>query len=170
MKNLLLAFTLIAPLFFQGPEKGASTLFTISGNVSSTMSYTKGTPPTQADIELYYTAHPERNIAVVLKSGKAGNQEAKILAQTLTDSLGNYSFQVPPGDYCVVLQARIDYQRPQNLRPYVTFDAECYEAWIKGCDREIEVIDRDISKMDIGINYGGFDNGPCTRYNGPLPN
>lgn len=147
--------------------------FTISGTTTGTSSYWGGTPPTRELLERLATPKPLPHVPVYVRRGDTNLVKNEILALCTSDASGNFSFQLPAGQYCIVLGKKVTADIYQYSSQYLIVDTDCLEKWKATCDHAIQVKDQAISGLNINIHSNGFPGGhaiPCTYWNGPLPN
>lgn len=149
--------------------------YTISGQTTQTSSYWGGTPPDEGLLADLETPKPTPYTEVYVRRGDTNLVDNEIVALCTSDSLGNYSFQLPAGKYCIVsgFKLNLNLNLVQNGGRDVIIDMDCLQKWKTTCDHAIEVKDEAISNLNINQHSHGFPGGgniPCTYWNGPIPN
>ena len=144
--------------------------FTVTGKVTQTFSYCGGAvPPKQVLDKLKApVAYPEKKFYI--RAGSLNNIENKILESFVTDSSGEFSVQLAPGIYSIILEEQLNRIR---ISDYVTknqkADEECLHEWWSRPYYLLEVKDENINQLNFTFHHVCFVSAdiPCLQYTGP---
>ena len=187
MKYLILA--LVSTLFFhcQPPAASSSPVvasttksqaedaknpktFRLSGKVVYTRSYCGGAPPSHETMEELQKPIPLANFEMHARPGNVNDQAIKVAYTTRTDKEGNYHFDLPPGEWCIITgEKAVNFGIAMN-DPNRLVDQECIEKWAKSCDANIVITNGNKVANEILLHkscFVGFQ--PCTQWTGQVP-
>jgi hypothetical protein len=157
-------------------ETSANTslkLFTVTGYVSQTSSYCGGAAPTDEMLREIEKPAPYPNKNFYIKKGNKNNLKEAVILNFKTDAAGNYSFQLTPGIYSVLLEPQL---KALNLKEYnqsghISADEECLKKWWAKAYYVLEITDKNINGLNFSFHHPCFVSGdiPCLQYEGPMP-
>jgi hypothetical protein len=168
MKNLLLGcLTLLICLScfsFSGKKKNRT--FNFAGTVYEVHPYCGGAVPSET--QLHPEPVPVAGMKLYLRKSGVNNPALPVIDSILTDSNGNFSIRLAPGNYCLVEAAKKgELHVPENDQ-YHDWDSACYRKNYQRCDYAFQL------KANSTGNKITFDrhcpwSQPCCSYHGPLP-
>ncbi len=151
--------------------------FRLSGNVTYTSDYCGGAEPPETLLQELAKPRPYAGKKFYIRGGETNNLKSKILYTVVTDSLGNYSINLPVGNYCMIDEYRKDstfigalLNNTPESGLYVT-DKQCVKDWFNSCFYGFKISTGDISNINFNIHRDCFrpEGIPCVAYTGPLP-
>lgn len=158
-------------------EKGDAKVL-VTGKVMHTGAACGGVELSPDEYAWIATPKPFANKKIYVKKGIANDLKAKPVLEFTTAADGTFAINLPPGDYCFVDEFKKDkknytnilknYSSPTKDRSAV--DKECLDKWFSTPDATLTIVHMGVK--DFTITYAdkcGWDNVPCTIYNGPLP-
>ncbi len=173
MKNLKLMIVLYTLGGSVYAQKANSTLYTISGKVTQTSSYCGGAAPTQEMMENYNTPSKYTGKVFYIRKGRTNTTKQPIVLKFISDSSGNFSFKLPPGDYIIIQKEQVKPLNFKNIRLgfQISLDKPCLKEWWKKPFSILEVQEKDIQNLNFNFHHSCFLPGdlPCRNYTGPLP-
>ena len=145
---------------------------TVSGNVTQTNAYCGGARPSDEMLaELAIPrSFPNKKFHVI--KGETNTASREILLSFTSDSVGNFSFQIVPGTYAIIVDVQA--QAPDSKKytsQYVKMDSTCFKDWWSKPYYLLEVGNANIKGLNFQFNHRCFVQYdiPCLRYDGPLP-
>lgn len=151
--------------------------FQLSGNITFTSDYCGGAKPPKDLLEGLATPTPYLGKVFYIRSGERNDVTSPVLYTVISDSLGHYSVNLQPGNYCMIDEFRKDtsfmfdvYKKdPNNF--LVVHDKKCLENWFNSCFNGFTISNADISNVNFNIHRSCFrpEGVPCIDYDGPLP-
>jgi hypothetical protein len=166
---LLAALICFSSLMCASTKKISKAKFHVTGSIMETRSYCGGAQPTQEMLERYKipTGIPFGKLFV--KQGTMNNENAESIDTINADVNGNFSINLPAGNYCLVEEWKSKpFHLPLNNKNQ-TVDTACYRNLYNTCDYELNVADTNIDSIKIIFHRTCFYNQPCISYHGPLP-
>src|SRR4051812_11044433 len=100
-----ITLVILNSVFLFGQTKHTA-LLTVSGKVTQTSSYCGGARPSEEMMEQYNKPKPYAGKIFYVRKGKENNKKAVVL-KFISDSAGNFSFQLPAGSYCIIQQEQL---------------------------------------------------------------
>ncbi len=161
------------------PGKKSSRTRVLSGRVVQTSSYCGGANPSQEILEELRKQKPYPNKTLFVRAGTVNDLAKPILQRFASDAEGNFKISLPPGDYCIVEEAKKDKPAAPDFskeneelaksggggEAYRLTSLECLKQWSGTCDKTIKVEKRNVTGMVIEFHHGC--NPPCVK-GGPL--
>lgn len=171
---LLVACKISTDISSNKPKK----LFKVSGTVTYTSDYCGGAPPSEDLIIQLSTPQPYPGKQLFIRSGSMNDVQNTVLHNITTDENGYFELELPPGEYCMVDEYRLNrdfikrlYSTTNPLENIVPGDSTCIEDWFNSCLINITVSESDIDSLDFNISRPCFrpEGVPCLMYTGPYP-
>lgn len=162
----------------KGPnEINLNESYSISGTVTHSNSYCGGARPTDEMLKQITAPKPTSNATFYVRKGIQNDPGMEIFQTFKTDENGNFRFELPPGDYVIIEQNRLDstyyfqilksYSKETNS--YTAADTSCMNDWLKGSLMRISVINKDVQDLNWDTHHGCWTDVPCIHYKGPYP-
>ena len=183
---LLSAITLLAVWFICGPEtnltasadgkpadpSSPSAKMSISGTVTQSDAYSGGMRPTEEKFKKLTTprAYPGKRFHVI--RGSTNTLAREIVLTFTTDETGNFSFQLLPGTYALLVDEQIP---PPDAKKYqtkfITVDESAFNQWWAKPYHLLEVKAAPLADLKFHFPHRSFISNdiPCLRYVGPYP-
>jgi hypothetical protein len=149
---------------------------TVAGTITQTFSYCGGAAPPQFLLEEMATPKPFSKKKLVVIKGDTNTTAHQIILNFISDSLGNFSFQLEPGIYSVILEEQVS---PPDVKKYKTetqtIDESCYKKWwaTPYYPLEIPALDKPATIKGLNFNFHHrcfiSSDVPCLQYDGPMP-
>jgi hypothetical protein len=183
MKNhrlkILVVFTaLLGMAFTQNNEEECSKKIKVNGKVMHTRAFCGGMRmPDDAWNEFKKPLPLGKKKLYVKKGGTNDFSKATILEFT-SDSVGNFSFLLPPGDYCIIDEFKKDKKNFDDIctkyktetKFYGAVDTVCLKGWFETPDLTFTVTKTGMKDLEIIFNDKcPWQAIPCVMYKGPLP-
>ena len=156
--------------------KDSSTLYKVTGKVLKIGAYCGGAKPTPEIMEQIQTPKPIPNTTFYIRNDSVNDIDKPIFLEFTTDSLGNFSIELPPGKYSIVNSEKKNAVYTDELKKkyqketdnYGKIDMECIKEWLKTPDSVLKVKN---SVSNFTVTY--YDHCswyvPCVNYKGPYP-
>jgi hypothetical protein len=148
-----------------------NTVVTVSGTVYRTADYCGGAAPSQDLLNELATPKPFPGMAVHVRKGNTNQVGTPVHTSATTDEQGRFTFILPPGTWCLVLDEKGP-DAPRDISDeHVQVDDDCYTQWLTRCDEVVEV--KSGSTYDLKIVFhqrchlSTLSN--CATWVGPLP-
>ena len=118
------------------------------------------------------------NKKLFVKKGKWNDVKKNAILEFVSDSAGNFSFSLPPGNYCIVdeyKKDKINYtkllkQYKEETKNYSSISAKCLKEWFKTPDAVLTVSPAGLDSVVITFyDKCSWNRIPCITYRGPLP-
>lgn len=147
-------------------------LFHISGKVTRSFTYCGGANPPQEVLKSLAARVPFPDKKFHLRKGTVNSISAGILMSFISDSLGMFSFDLPPGTYSIILDEQAEPLKVNKWeRPNLQIDEKCLKEWWRKPYKILEVKNHDLVLPDFHFQqqcFIDFDI-PCIMYTGPQP-
>jgi hypothetical protein len=149
--------------------------YQVSGTITFTGDYCGGAHPSEEMLKQFRVPAPNIGKVLHIRSGVTNNLNSTILYTLVTDSLGQFSVNLPPGDYCMIDDFRKDNSFFQSLfdsdNHLSVNDQKCVEDWLNSCFYSFTVSNADITNIQLNIHRICFvpESVPCVSYTGPYP-
>ena len=145
----------------QGTATGgpSAPVASVHGVVQSQGGYCGGAAPTQEMLAAASRPNPVASAHFLVRVGTA-NSASPPEAQFTTKPDGSFELAVPPGDYCIVTDAK----RTLAVTPSQYADRACLEQVQRTCDATWHV---PAAGLDGSVTMARSCFGPC--YHGPMP-
>ena len=156
----------------QGPVFKAQGFYHVSGKVTRSFTYCGGANPPQEVLKSLATRIPYPDKKFHLRKGTVNRIDAGIVKSFISDSLGMFSFDVPPGTYSLILDEQSELLKVNKWeRPSLQIDEKCLKEWWRKPFMILEVKNHDLVLPDFHFQQQCFIDYdiPCIRYTGPLP-
>ena len=154
------------------PNEKTVQKFHISGKVTRSFAYCGGANPPQEVLKSLATPVPYPNKKFYLRKGKVNSIKAGIVSGFMTDSQGNFSFEVPPGIYAIILEEQLEVIHVNTWnKPNLQIDEKCLREWWVKPYKILEVKNHDLVLPVFHFPQPCFIESdiPCIEYTGPLP-
>jgi hypothetical protein len=146
--------------------------FKVTGRLLVLSPYCGGAAPTPDMLEKAKTAQPLANQSLVIRQGAVNGLGTPLVTRTMTDAQGNFSLDLTPGTYCIVLAEKENRRTAAFLATqYYEIDKKCDDKWLTSCDLTFTVADKPVSGLRLTFNRKCNINSfsPCINWGGPLP-
>ena len=148
----------------------------VSGNVTQTNSYCGGARPSDEMLAQIATPRPFPNKKFHVIKGETNTAAHQILLSFTSDSVGNFSFQVAPGTYAIIVDEQAQAADAKKYTSQVVkMDEACFKDWWAKPYYLLEVPATSQNTTIKGLNFEfhhrcfiKYDI-PCLQYDGPLP-
>ena len=169
-----LSFFLLAlglSLFFSAwicmpKKKKPLKTFTISGTVFTQGEYCGGAVPSEE--QLHPKPAPAPALVLYVREGNVNTGSKKLVDSVTSDANGNFSLQLPAGNYCFVE----GWKKGRLVMPkddqFSSWDTACYRENYSSCDFSLDVKAATDSVKIILPRHCAWSQ-PCCSYHGPLP-
>lgn len=147
-------------------------VYRISGKVTRSFTYCGGANPPQEVLKSLATRIPYPDKKFHLRKGTVNRIDAGIVKSFISDSLGMFSFDVPPGTYSLILDEQSEpLQVNKWKRPHLQIDEKCLKEWWGKPYMILDVENHDLVLPDFHFQQQCFIdfNIPCITYTGPMP-
>jgi hypothetical protein len=155
-----------------GNDGHGAKSYSASGVITRTDDYCGGVRPSEEKLEQMRAPHPANNIILLVRSGKTNLVGSPVLYRDTTDAQGKFQFQLPPGEYCMVLLEK-ENARNKNFftQEFVEVDKNCDANWLTQCDLTFSVKDHNVEGLQFALHRRCLVNtwSPCAQWKGPLP-
>lgn len=155
-----------------GKGSRAQPVYHVSGKVTRSFSYCGGANPPKEVLKNLTMPVPYPNKKFHVRKGKINSLDAGIVKSFISDSLGLFSFDVPPGTYAIILDEQLEALRVNRWeRPTLQIDEKCLKEWWKKPYMIVEVKNHEQVLPDFHFQqqcFIDFDI-PCIMYTGPSP-
>ena len=157
---------------------GKNKKVVVSGTVQRTGVYCGGARPTDEILQSIMEPKPLSGKKLFVKKGKTNDLSKTAILEFTSDSLGNFSITLPPGDYCIVDEFKNSKTNYQNIlstyktetKDYSAVDPECLRGWFSEPDLVIVVPKSGLKNIKvIYVDKCPWNKIPCVTYHGPLP-
>ena len=178
MKNLLhlsLSLMLLGCATSQETQiHTVSSLYTVSGTITSSSSYCGGVAPTPEQ-EAYYHQPKPVSCWLYLREGSRNDLRKPIVDSVKTNEQGYCEFRLPKGEYLIISSEQRDEAFIERVAAsesdYLSVDKLCLKSWLDRGMFQVNVVDSNITNLDHNYHYRCFVPYalPCLDYNGPYP-
>ena len=155
-----------------GSKIKAQHKYHISGKVTRSFAYCGGANPPQEVLKSLARPVPYPGKKFYLRKGKVNSIDAGIVASFITDSLGMFSFNVPPGTYAIIMEEQLEVLHVNAWKkPNLHIDEKCLREWWRKPYKILEVKNHDLVLPVFHFQQSCFIDTdiPCIEYTGPLP-
>ena len=149
---------------------------TVAGTITQTFSYCGGAAPPQELLEKMAEPKPFPKKKLFLIKGDTNTASHQVILNFVSDSAGNFSFQVEPGTYSIILEEQVSAPDAKKYKtPTQTIDEECYKKWWATPYYSLEVEAGSKTTTIKGLNFNFHhrcfisSDVPCLQYDGPMP-
>ena len=152
--------------------KGKSDKRTISGKVSQTFDYCGGVEPSPEMLAELTSPQVYPDKKFYIRKDTINSEKKSIILNFISDQDGNFSFQLDPGTYMILLEEQV---KKPDLPAYrssaLTAEESCIMDWWKKPYYILIVGEQNISGLDFNFYHRCFNKSdiPCVHYNGPMP-
>jgi hypothetical protein len=147
--------------------------FKVTGHVLIQGSYCGGAAPSPEIEAEARTPKPAVNQAFVVRKGSINAPGTAMVTRVRTDAKGNFSLELTPGTYCMVIDEKENRRTAEFLSTaYYVIDKKCDDKWLTACDLSFTIADKPISGLRLTLNRKCMLNNtfsPCVSWDGPLP-
>lgn len=160
-------------LFSQKPAKSTLKKYKVSGRITKTEPFCGGARPTEEMLAQMNTPQPYLNKVLYVRAGKVNSVKKPILLKFKADSAGNFTFELPPGDYAILQEEQVkklNYKVFPSGKDYV-INKPCAVEWWKKPYQLLVIKDSDVSGLTINFDKKCFIpvDINCIDYVGPMP-
>ena len=148
----------------------------ISGTITQTSSYCGGAAPPQFLLEQLAEPKPFPKKKLYVIKGDTNTASHQIILNFTSDSAGNFSFQIEPGTYSVILEEQASAPDAKKYKTQVqAIDEACYKNWWAKPYYLLEVPAAEKQTIIKGLNFNFHhrcfisSDVPCLQYGGPMP-
>lgn len=169
-----LAITALSCAISKGVTDGVDKSCRISGVLTTTHSYCGGAAPTP-EMEAWYRAQRPYQCSLYVRLGPWNDPTQPLIDSTYSDSLGRFSFLLPPGDYTLITAEQRDIAIVERIvamqTKYVRVDASCVSEWFEAGLFQLHAITSDTSNLNHNFHKRCFVpySMVCLKYMGPYP-
>lgn len=145
----------------------------IKGNVKQTFSYCGGARPDESLLDRLATPVSFGGKKFYIRKGKTNNLKNKVILGFETDSIGNFSFEIKPGVYSILLEEQLNWINPKEYSSRnQKVDENCLKKWWSKPYYLLVVTKFNNKKLDFLFQHRCFINNeiPCIEYIGEMPN
>jgi len=146
--------------------------------VTQTSSYCGGAAPPDYVLQELMTPRPLSGHAVFIREGDDNDISKPVIADGVSDAIGQIRLNLRPGNYCLVFGNKKDRGFADEMiskfsapsASYSAVDRACLEAWLLTSELVFEV--NQGGPQNFTVNYHShcsWDQWPCVSYFGPLP-
>lgn len=179
---LLFSFSLIFYSQTDGrksKKKSRSNACKITGRVTYTKSHCGGVRLTEEQMNEMRTPRPLAGKKLYIKKGNTNTfDNTKIVAEVTADEKGEFTLELPPGEYLIVDEKKKDtayynqilkeYSKPTDM--YSAADSVCMKTWYQTPELIFTVKKGQKIKPEVNFpNRCSWNTIPCAHYKGPLP-
>jgi hypothetical protein len=146
--------------------------YLISGQVQHASSYCGGVAPTPQMIQELSTARAFPNKKFYVRKGSVNSLKAAIILSFASDSLGRFSFSLPPDTYAIILDEQVKEIKPAEYNgQYQHADAQCLKNWWAKPYYLLVIKDKNIEGLNFVFHHRCFlgTDIDCVNYLGPMP-
>jgi len=170
--NIFLTYLIIGFLA-GGPTEEKKVTQTISGTITTSGSYCGGVAPSEEMLQDVQATKPMSGFVIYVKKGTKNKLSSCIVDSTYTDSKGNYSFDLRPGNYVLLQKEQLnkDVFETYKQSKWMQVDLECMQLWWEKGLTTITVDAESINNLNFHFQKRCFIplSIPCLRYYGPYP-
>lgn len=150
----------------------------VSGRVMQVKAYCGGARLPEERYAELRKPKPYSNKKLFVKKGKRNDFNNKEIIEFVSDAEGNFSFSLPPGEYCIIDEYKNDktnydklleqYKKP--IPNYSAISPSCLKEWFETPDAVVIVTESDVTNLVVTFHDKCPWNAvPCVTYHGPLP-
>ncbi len=146
--------------------------FKVTGHFLVQGSYCGGAAPSPEMEAAAREPKPMSNQAFLIRKGKTNALGTDLVTRVRTDASGNFSVELTPGTYCMVLEEKESRRSTEFLKtPFYTIDTKCDDKWLSTCDVSFTVADKPVSglRKTFEKKCQLATLSPCISWDGPLP-
>jgi hypothetical protein len=176
--KILAAFFLFASCVGAKRSGNSEAKVKVSGTVTQTFSYCGGARPSNEMLAKLNEPKPFANKVLFILKGNSNDFNSMNYIQISSDSLGNFSVSLEPGEYCLVDEFKhhksnfddILKKYEKETTNYSAVDPDCLKNWFNTPDLVFTVAKT--GNKDLSIVYHhpcSWHAIPCVNYRGPLP-
>jgi len=170
--NVFLTYLIIGFLA-SSPTEEKKVKQTISGTITASGSYCGGVAPSNEMLQNAQAKRPMSGFMVYVKKGTENKLMSSIVDSSRTDSNGNYSFDLKPGEYVLLQKEQLneDIYKTYEASKWLQADVDCMKLWWKKGLSNITVENENINGLNFHSQKRCFVplSIPCLRYSGPYP-
>ena len=164
---------LIVGLLASSPIEEKKLTQTISGTITTSGIYCGGVAPSEEMLQNAQAKRPMSGFMVYVKKGTENKLMSSIVDSARTDSNGNYSFDLKPGEYVLLQKEQLneDVYKTYEASKWIQADTDCMKLWWKKGLSTITVENQNIDGLNFHFQKRCFVplGIPCLRYSGPYP-
>jgi hypothetical protein len=146
--------------------------YSIKGKVTQTFSYCGGAAPSKEMIDNLAkpVAYPGKKFFV--RRGKINSTENKIVKSFISDSIGEFSIDLPAGTYSIIQEEQVNEIKASHLiKENLEVDSACLQKWWSEPYYILEVNGKNKEPLNFNFHHRCFISSdiPCISYHGPMP-
>lgn len=155
-------------------DRDANKLFSVEGRLTQSSSYCGGVHPTEEQEREYHRERPFQT-KLYVRSGNLNSENSPLIDSVITDGLGYFKFNLPKGDYVIILPSQLNKSSIDAYKKMETNDLHvdnlCLSNWWKVGLFQVTVSDSNISGLKHNFHQRCFVPAylPCFDYTGPYP-
>ena len=170
--KLLLTYLIIGFLASSPTEEKKLTQ-TISGTVTTSGSYCGGVAPSNEMLQDVQATRPMNGFMIYVKKGSENKLSSCIVDSTRTDSNGNYSFDLKPGEYVLLQKEQLNkhiFEKYKSSKS-IQVDLDCMQLWWKTGLASVTLGTDSLASFNFHFQKRCFVplGIPCLRYIGHYP-
>lgn len=146
--------------------------FTLSGKILMVESYCGGAAASREMLDEIRKPKPCLEKYFFIKKGDANSAKNPVIDVINVDSLGNFSFQLKQGSYCIIQDFQTKPLQLENYKSVMNFEYQgddCMRKYWADCYQTID-LKENINDLIITVYKKCFGAGnPCMIYTGPMP-
>ena len=143
----------------------------ISGKITASESYCGGEQPSREMLEQVQAPKPMRGFMVYVKKGAENKLSSPIIDSTYSNSDGEYSFNLPKGEYVLLQKNQLDKSvfEIYKTSTYIHVVIDCMKLWWEKGLTTITVENKNIKNLNFHFQKRCYTPGsiPCLTYSGP---
>jgi len=151
-------------------------MYTVTGKAEIVGVYCGGARPTQEMMEQITQPKPLAKTTFYIRQDSVNDISKPIYKEFTTDSLGNFSIQLPAGKYSIVNTEKKNSDFVNGLKKtyaketenYSAIDLNCIKEWVKTPDAILNV-NGDVKNFTITYSEHCSWHVQCVAYKGPYP-
>ncbi|MES2591366.1 MAG: hypothetical protein V4608_05745 [Bacteroidota bacterium] len=175
----IIAILSICTAFNLKPKTECAKKVSVSGTVMHTGVFCGGMRISDERLEEIKKPKVFANKKLFVKKGTKNDLKKKPVLEFVSDSSGNFSFSLPPGEYCIVEELKKDKKNYDKLlneyktdtKNFSAISPTCLAEWFKTPDAVLTVTKSAVTNFTITFqNKCKWKQVPCVTYRGPMPN
>ncbi|WOK06903.1 hypothetical protein [Imperialibacter roseus] len=160
------------------PAAKQSNAVVVTGTVFETQSYCGGAAPSEDRLAQMKIPKPLAGKVIYIKSGKANDPEAPVVAEVTADERGEFSVNLEPGFYVMVDEKRVDKASynymmsnfAEKTENYTAVDKACLDKWVAEANLVFEVSAEANEPLSVTFHKPcSWNSFPCVTFIGERP-
>ncbi|HWY38174.1 MAG TPA: hypothetical protein VNY73_06415, partial [Bacteroidia bacterium] len=146
----------------------------VSGKVWQTHEYCGGARPSPEMLERITTARPLANKKCYVRKGHVNNLKEPVVATFVSDTGGNFSVKLPPGNYCIIDEKKLNRDFVEEIARMHkkadeyndAADLNCLKSWLTAPDA-VFTVKKGENKIEVTYHFPcSWNSTPCVTYHG----